>query len=456
MKILGLDIRRQPSPAARREVGANVGVVGSDHESMSLTWGWTNDPNPLFRSRYRYDIYNEMRSSDPSVRAAILMRKLPARAAKWRVDPYSDDPIDKLVADACAWQLGIGEWEDGPLVDSWAEVQAQASLKIDYGSMFEEMIWGKQAFTFRDADNDEHLLLGVQRLAPRAPRTVQKIETDPQTGQISTFEQWLPNSRPIPPEKLIAHAVDREDGQWWGTSLLRSMYGPWKFKRELMIAAGIGWDRFAAGIPVVRHPDGTANENQAKRIGRSIRSHERSYVTLNSDTGWGVDLLNGSGTLVDPVPLLRYYSEQIADAALEFFTNLASSQTGSRAVGDVLIDPFFESVQGEAEETASTYRSRLLRAFVTVNFGERVPTPRLVPGRIGSRDIAVLCQAMYDASQAGLDFKDTETQDAVREIMGLPNLPDDYEPPAEAAPGEGGPPPPGTLTVLPPAAVPAA
>lgn len=448
MKILGYEIRRAPSPRAREaDGGADFGVVGRD-DTGPYTWLWSNDPNPLFRTRARFDVFDEMRKSDPSVRAALMMCKLPARAAKWRVDPYSDDPIDKLVAEACAWQLGVGEEEDGPLVASWSAVQAQASLKLDFGCMFEEIIWGDEPFTWRDADGDEHLLLGVQRLAPRTPRTVDRIQNDPRTGHVSEFKQWLPGAKPIPPEKLIAHATDREDGQW-GTSLLRSMYGSWKFKRELMISSGIGWDRFASGIPKVTHPHGDAAERKAQRIGRGLRAHERGYVTQEFGGEWDVDILNGSGTLADPVPLLRFHCEQIADGALQFFTNLASSQTGSRAVGDVLIDPFFQAVQADAEETASMYRSTLLRKFVTVNFGERVPTPYLRPGRIGSRDIAVLCQAMFDASSAGMEFTDPETQDAVREIMGLPALPDDYEPPE---PGEGDPVPPTPPPILPPAA----
>lgn len=458
MKILGLEVRRQ-APAQRVKDTAAAGVMGADDSAMLHTWLYSNDPNPLFRYPLtRYQIFDEMRYSDPSVRAALLMRKLPARAAKWRVDPCSDSPLDKLVADACAWQLGIGEWEDGPLVDTWGEVLGQAQLKIDLGCFFEEKIWGREAFTFTDKDGDDHLMFAVQRLAPRPPRTVFMLETEPETGMISRFEQNLPGSKPIPPQKLISHATERENGQWWGTSLLRAMYGPWKLKRELMISAGIGWDRFAAGIPVATYQD-ASYKAEAGRIARDVRGHERAWVALEQDK-ISLDLLNGSGTLADPVPLLSFYCTQIADAALESFTSLGTSQHGSRAVADVLVEPFWQSVSAETEQIASTYRKRLLRDFVTVNFGEAVPTPYLKPGRIGTRDIAILCQALYDASNAGLDFKDVETQDAIREILELPNLPDDYEPPAE---GEGLPPsgfPDGVLPVppvlVPKPAVPAA
>lgn len=435
MKIGRLELRRLAAPSYdSAKPDTSPGVVGSD-DSPFKTWMWSEDPNPLFAGRTRYVVFDEMRKSDASVRSALLLRKLPALAAKWRVDPASDSPEDKLVADACAWQLGIGDEDDGPMCQTWAEIQAQAQLKIDFGAMFEEIIWSPEPQWFYDADGDGHLLTSILRLAPRAPRTVQRIETDPATGDISFFEQWLPNAQPIPPEKLISHTMDREDGHWWGTSLLRCMYGPWKLKRELMISAGIGWDRFASGIPIITYTD-ASQKVQATRIGRELRNHERAYLALEEGQ-MTAEILNGSGSLADPVPLLSFYCTQIADAALQSFTSLGTSQHGSRAVADVLVEPYFQSIQAETEQMASVYRKKLLRQFVTVNFGADVPTPYLRPGRIGSRDIAVLCTALYDAAQAGLDFTDRATQDAVRGVLDLPDTPELMEP---VVPGEGDPP----------------
>lgn len=409
------------------------GVVGSDGEDWFYSGFWRDDPNPIWRTRQRYDVMEEMRKSDPSVRSSLMLYKLPVRAAKWRVDSCSDDPADQLVADACAWQLGVGT-DDGPLSGSWSAVLEQALKVLDYGAMFEEKIWADEALVWRDADGTEHRLFAVQHLGPRQPSTVETIDTDERTGGILRFEQNLPGTSPIPPSKLVPFAIDRDHGDWWGTSMLRPMWGSWKLKKQLMIASGIGWDRFAAGIPLVRHPSGTGNAARAEAIGRSLRQHERGYVSFESGSEWSLEILSGSGTLADPVPLLRFYCEQIADSALEFFVNLASSQTGSRATGDVLVEPFYEAVDGLATQLAATYRKHLLREFVTFNFGEQVEVPKIVASGIGQRDVATLCQALYDASNAGLDFKDVDTQNAIRELLELPDLPDDYEP---AGPAEG-------------------
>lgn len=434
LKLGRLEIGAREYAPPRITDGPMGGVVGSDGQAGFYSGFWRDDPNPLWRTRQRYAVIEEMRKSDPSVRSALLLYKLPIRAAKWRVEPVSStNPVDLLVADACAWQLGIGT-DDGPLSGSWSLVLDQALKVLDYGAMFEEKIWHDAAVDWRDADGTVHPMFAVQHLGPRAPATVEEIQTDERTGKIASFIQGLADTRPIPPEKIIPHAVDRENGDWWGTSMLRPMWGSWKLKKQLMISSGIGWDRFAAGIPVVRHPAGSGNAQRAQQIGRSLRQHERGYVAFEEGTEWSLEILAGSGSLADPVPLLNFYCQQIADSALEFFSTLGTTQHGSRAVGEVLIDPFFDAVGSLAVQLATTYRKHLLREFVTHNFGADVEVPEIIASGIGTRDVSILCQALYDASNAGLDFKDVETQNAIRELLDLPDLPDDYAPPK---PGEG-------------------
>jgi len=454
-----MHLKLGPLELGRRELAAATvasvqsGRYGSDGMDDFYSGFLADDPNPLWVTTDRYRVIREMQT-DPSVSSALLLWKLPIRSATWRVDPASDDPTDLLVADACAWQLGIGT-DDGPLSGGWSAVLAQSLRMLELGSMFEEKIWSPDTRTFKDADGNLHELLVVQHLGSRAPSTAQIIRTNEDTGELEHFEQWLPGTRPIPPAKLIPHAIGRKDGSWWGESMLRPMWGSWKLKKQMMIASGIGWDRWAAGIPEVRHPAGDGNARKAEQIGRSVRQNERGYLAFEATSEWEFKIHNGAATIADAVPLIRLYSEQIADAALAYFVNLASSQTGSRAVGDVLIDPFFEAVAEIAKQLGATYRRHLLREFVTLNFGADVDLPKVCTGRIGTRDIAMLCQALYDASSAGLDFKDAETQDAIRQILELPDLPDDYAPPAAPPAGEGSGPP-FVMPALPPAAPPPA
>jgi len=138
--------------------------------------------------------------------------------------------------------------------------------------------------------------------------------------------------------------LDAQPGRWDGTSMLRAAWGPFEMKKQLMISAGIAWDRWASGFPVVRAPlsGGHAELDKAEEIGRSIRNHERAYVAFQgppptdlTPDGWSIDIAGGPAHLPDPVPLLKEYSYMILQAGLMTFMALGNTPSASRAVGQV-------------------------------------------------------------------------------------------------------------------------
>lgn len=405
------------------EASAPTGVAGSDGDSWYYDlYSGGPDTNPALLGYLKYLAFNEMRLSDPAVRSALWLYKLPMRAAHWDLEPGGEDPADRAVADALSQQFGLGEHAaDGWLDLTWDEQITQATLLLDWGAMFEEVVWGEPR-TWTDADGDEHLLRPIDRLAPRYPASVEKISTDPQTGLIRELIQRNPDTRPIPGSKLVWYVLDREGSNWYGTSLLRPMYGPWVLKKGLQIAAAIGWDRFASGVPVIRHPSGKKAEAEA--IGKEIRTHERAYVALEGAPPpagqWSFEIASISGTINDPVPLLRHYDQQIAMAAQQMFAGLGTSETGSRAVGETLSDPYYLAVSAIANGIASSKTRRLFRMWVDENFGTEVAVPRLRVSKIQAKNIPVLSGAIADLSTAGLNFTDPETIETLREILDLP------------------------------------
>src|SRR5207237_10203018 len=122
---------------------------------------------------------------------------------------------------------------------------------------------------------DGHLVRPPKRLAPRSPLTIDRVIMDGATP--SYVHQWLPTAEPIPGDKLSYLVYEREPGRWEGISPLRPAWGPWFMKKNLMVAAGIAWDRFSSGILEMRHPPTEEAEEIAKQIGRNWRNHERAY-----------------------------------------------------------------------------------------------------------------------------------------------------------------------------------
>jgi len=410
-----------------------MGEAGADGEAylMDLLGGGL-DTNPDLSGQLKFDRYDEMMLTSPAVKSLLMFFGLPIRQAKWKVEPGVDDPLGRVIADASAWQFGLNG-DMGQLDLSWDELNQQGLKALGYGPCIEELVWGRDVVEWKDKDGASHLLRPLDRVAPRWPKTITKARFD--RGRLVEVRQSLSNTSPIlhsdERPKLSYFVFERDPKGWGGIPIIRSAYGPWKIQKHLLIAAGIGWDRFASGLPVVRHPNTPDGETRAKAIGRSIRNHERAYVHLpgTRDQGeWDIDILNAATTLADPVPLLRFCSEQIAEAGMQSFKMLGSTASGNRALGDVLVDPFFQAVMAYAQHLQRERLRQLVKPFVRINFGaEAAEThlPKLPFGKIQSRSLATIAQAISLLSDAGLTFTDRGAVDDIRDLIGLSELPDD-------------------------------
>lgn len=432
MRILGTNLElRSREMATSATVAASAPrrtAAGSDGTSLFtelLPGGY--DFNTELAGHRKFMVYEEMRKSDAAVKSCLFMYKLPIRQADWALDAQSDDGIDQVIADAVAWQFGLEE-QDGQLDLTWDEWLQQTMLFFDFGSFAEEIIDGDPVLWRPTGDDgtNSRIIRPFARFAPRFPGTVQEIDTDPVTGQIKRMKQLLPGADWIPGDALAWYAPDREGTDWFGTSLLRAMYGPWKLKAALMVSAAVGWDRYAYGTPVVRYPMGSGKKTEAQNIARDYRTHERAWVVFegNKTEGWDLEIVNGAATMGDPVPLLRIYNEMIAEAALQQFSKLGTTATGARAVGEILIDPFYQAVATYAGFIAGRRQRDAIRKFVDINFGEQYEAPKIRVGKIQSKNVLVLSQAIEFLASAGMTFTDRETQNDVRDLLDLRHLPE--------------------------------
>jgi hypothetical protein len=302
---------------------------------------------------------------------------------------------------------------------------------LKHGPSIEELVWG-DVRDWRDADGDAHLVRPLARLAPRPAHTIAKVKRE--LGRVVSIDQITPARGRCRREGLSYIVFDPEEtGRWEGSSMLRPAWAAWRMKKALQIAAGIGWDRFASGLPVVFHPDNPDAEERAKKIGEQIRQHERAFVTSprtgpaqsgRPDSEWFLELLNGAATLADPVPLLRWFTEQesrgrtrdVLAARLDRH-RLARGRRGSDR-------PVLLGVQAIAKLVARERERQVIRRIVEVNFGAsgRAYTPKL-RSRGSRRDVIVVAQAISYLSNAGFTFTDA-AQDDVREMLGFGKLSD--------------------------------
>jgi hypothetical protein len=409
-----------------------MGEAGAESESyLRDLIGGGYDINPDLSGNLKFDRFDEMMLTSPAVKSLLMFSGLPIRQARWGADPGAEDPLGRVICDATAWQFGLNG-EMGQLDMSWDELNQQGLKALGYGPCIEEIVWGSDVVEWKDADGNSHLLRPIDRVAPRWPKTITKARFD--RGQLVEVRQSLSGTSPIihseERPKLSYFVFERDPNGWGGIPMIRPAYGPWKIQKHLLIAAGIGWDRFASGLPVVWHPNTEDGERRAKAIGRSIRQHERAYAHMPGPKGgeWDIEILNAAATLADPVPLLQFCSEQIAEVGMQTFKMLGSSSSGNRALGDVLVDPFFLSVMAYAQHLQRERLRQLIKPFVRINFGvEAAEThlPKLTVSRIQSRSLQTIAQAISLFADAGLTFTDRDTVDDIRDLLGLSELPDE-------------------------------
>ena len=304
---------------------------------------------------------------------------------------------------------------------------------IEFGAGVEELVWD-DIVEWRDADGDPHLVRPLARIAPRPTKSIDSVRFD--RGRLVEVKQLVPDAKPIPGWKVSHLILERDGDAWDGISMLRPAWGPWRMKKSVMISAGIAWDRFSGGLPIVGHPDNPEDERKAQEIGRSIRQHERAYVNLprepggDDDQAWKIDLLKGADAMADPVGFLRWLSHQEAEAALTHFSQLGLTESGSRATAETQIDPFFLSVQSISEYLRLQRQRQVIRRIVRVNFGEDAAanlTPKLTVTKIQARNVETITRAIAILAEAGFKLDDRGVQNDVRELLGFQPLPDDLE-----------------------------
>jgi hypothetical protein len=424
------------------DLGGQVDALGSDREV-----------NPDLVGGERYRNLDSMVMSDPVVSGGLLSIKLPMGAAEWKLQAASEDPVDEVIADAARRQFGLDEEADSWLAGGWDALLWQSLLHLDYGSMTQEIVWRDEPVTWRDRDGDEHPLLVIDRMGPRYPHALDRYKPGPGPGQpLASVHQWGVKNA-LPGGKLVHLVHAPHLSRFTGSSILRPAYGVWKLKRKMIVSAAVGFDRFASGVPIVRSPGtgGAEEERLARGIGRDYKNHERSYFWLkgrkpgNGEAGWDVEVLNGSGTLADPIPQLRHYDEQMVSAILGRFFMLGSTDVGSRAVGEVLSEPFYQALNWHAGRVARELTQQLVAKWVRVNFGEDVAVPRITCGTIQQKNLPVKGEFLAQASAAGVTFQDREAQNTIRAWADVPPLPEDWP---LAPPTEGTSPAPGTRRVI--------
>ena len=429
MKILGLEIKRAETAAAPQPVGptgaqrqlqqtkptlplksASPRQTLGDSGTRMLHGIITEEYNSQLQGIQGIKVYDEMRKSDGTVRAAMLVCTLPIRRAEWFVNPSdANDQQSKDIANFV--EHALFDWLD---LD-WNDVIRQALLMVPFGVMCFEKVYG-----IHEHEGKQYVTL--VKLAPRLPKSILMWELTDGTFGIQQIRQDGVLAQ-IPGSKLLTFVNEREGDNWWGTSMLRAAYPHWYYKKNFYTIDAIAFERQGLGIPVITMPPGytESDEKQAIKVLQNLRASESAYMVLPPE--YKAEFLNmGASTTRDPEKSINHHNKEILQSVLAQFLELGvtHSNTGSHALASDHSDLFLKAMESIANTIISEVNKNLIPELVDLNFNDVQTYPVLDYSGITKVDVASLGTAYSQLVTAGALTPTDDDQQYLRAAMGLP------------------------------------
>lgn len=360
--------------------------------------------------------YQQMRH-DPQLKAVLAAYTLPIRRATWAVDPAGcRDEVAQVVADDVGLPILGNEAGPGPARRRgvrWNDHMRMALLSLVFGHLPFEL-----RYEIRDG------LARLVNLGERMPQSITEIALN-DDGTLKNIVQDMGTAQPIPANRLVWYAHEREGSAWTGQSVLRPAYGPWLLKHEIWRVHATSIRRFGMGIPNVEAPVGgtPAQVQEAQRLASSMRAGEVAGAGLPA--GFKLNITGMTGTVPDALAFVRYLDQQMSTSALAGLIDLGNTANGSRALGDSFLDLFLLSLQAVADEISGVATSGqpgmpgIATNIVDLNWGEDEPVPRIVCSDVGDRH-EVTAQSLSLLLQYGAISPDPKLEAFIRDSWGLP------------------------------------
>lgn len=356
------------------------------------------------------EIFNKMRRSDGTVRAALMAIILTILAADWHVQETSDRPEDML-----AKQLVEQSLFKNIDFDDFAR-QAMSFLAMGY-SVFE------QEFDTQLVDGREYATL--KKMGFRKQTTIERW-LDPDESGNPGIEQRLINGHlvEIPGAKLTRFTLDQEGDNYEGISLLRAAYKHWYMKTELELIDAMAIEKQGLGVLKVRTPN-TAKEGdkkKAREIAEEQRANESNYI--EEEEGYSFDFMDMKArTAKDAIPSIQYQNRQILQSVLVQFLDIGSTgSSGSLAASENQIDLFYRSTEAIAKEFAQPVNDTVIRNILAMNGLSVDEAPKLAYGRIGQDAISSFSEALNKLFISGALTPDPDVEQYLREFLHLPDM----------------------------------
>lgn len=288
--------RKTAEPAVNAELQAEfANRLRDPFETQYMGILRTNDPLLIERGNGGVELYRDLRR-DGKVFSGLQKRQLALIGKSWQVEPR-----EKNSAKASADAVTLTEILKGFAFDRLCSDLLESLLA---GHAIAEIIW-----TIRNG------LVVPARVPKRAQRRfvyVQDDENSPARLHMLTREHML-KGIPVPERKFIAHRVNPEDDNPYGTGLGLQLWWPVYFKRKGIVAWNKLADRFGSPTPHGKYPR-NASPKEKSTLVEALRALTNDGY-LATPEGMEIALLESklAGNVTTQEQLVRYMDEWIAE-----------------------------------------------------------------------------------------------------------------------------------------------
>jgi hypothetical protein len=360
-----------------------------------------------------------MQTSDAQLKGLLLATMLPIRRLRWEVDPNGARPE---VVDHIADSLGLPVVGQDPPPSrrrgrfNHDQHLAHALRALGYGHFYFE-----QVYEYRDPAEGGDGRLHLHKLGTRPPRTIAEILTE-DDGGLKGIKQNIAvdttlQAKLLDVNRLVAYIWDsQDDGDWIGTSIMRSCFRNWLVKDRLIRVDATKHERNAMGIPWFK-VDPNASQAQIKALAKTAQAMRAGSEAGGAGPG-DLKLAGVEGQLPDTIASIRYHDQQMSRAFLLLFYDLGTTQTGSRALGGDFIDWYADAQDSIAAWYRDTTQAYQVEDEVELNWGPDEQPPLLTFSRMEATEMTI--QDLVVGVSSGLIALDDEMRSYVMRRWHLP------------------------------------
>ena len=398
-----------------RQTGGEAGEVGFTGTIFAAGRIY-DDYNHDLQWPRSIDTYDRMRRSDTQVQAIETVISQPIRTVRYYVQPADDSADAHDAADLVERNLLRSEW----MSHTWDDLLRQALTSVMLGfAIFEKVV-------------EEHEgQLVYRKLAPRHPRTLYKWAFDDAGGVNGIIQQGQVDGKfittdLIPSDKLLRFTYREEFGNPEGFPLCRPMYRDWHFKDAALRIAGIGIERDWVGTPLGKSPAGASEKDRQDFLAgiQKLTTHENSGMVLPN--GYELDSFHGGTKSGEITAFIDARDMAMSRCALAAFLNIVGQQRGSSALSADQAQFFLLASEAHADWLCSIINQHAVRPLCDWNWPGLREYPRICHAALGSvLQPTPIAHALAALVNKSLITPDLTIEDAVREMMSLPEIPED-------------------------------